>query len=249
MCLVLVAIDPRGDVPIIVAANRDERHDRPADALAWWSDRPGILAGRDRVAGGTWFGVGAGGRCATVLNDRRFPPPAAAPSRGTLVPDFLETPDPSGWVHAMVADRERYAGFHLLTGSPEGFHYAARTSDAAIALRPGLHTIDNAGLDIDDPRSKRARARVGSRLVAADEADTIVDALGDTGTSGRGEGDRRPVFIRDAVFGTRCSTVLRVDAGGFATCVERRFDAMGSVIDESSYAWRCSRPVASVCRD
>lgn len=249
MCLVLVAVDPHGDVPIIVAANRDERHDRPADALGWWSGRPGILAGRDRVAGGTWFGVGADGRFATVLNDHRFPRPAGAPSRGELVPGFLESRDPVATVHALVADRERYAGFHLFGGSASGLHYCARVGDTPVAPGPGLHTVDNTGLNIDDPRSARARRMLGPLLATTGDPEDILAALADTGDPGAGDGDRRPLFIRDPVFGTRCSTVLRVDAGGFATCHERRFDASGAVTGESSAEWQCTRMATAVCRD
>ncbi|MFW5969442.1 MAG: NRDE family protein [Halofilum sp. (in: g-proteobacteria)] len=249
MCLVLVAVDPHGDVPIIVAANRDERHDRPADALAWWPDRPGILAGRDRVAGGTWFGADAGGRFAGVLNDHRFPPPVDAPSRGELVPAFLESPDPAAWIHALVAARERYAGFHLLGGSAAGLHYCARGCDAPVILGPGLHTVDNSGLNVDDPRSARARRRIGSLLLAAGDPEDILAALADTAEPGTGTGDRRPIFIRDPAFGTRCSTVLRIDAGGEAICHERRFDGTGTVTGESSTRWRCTRMATAVCRE
>ncbi|MEF8834151.1 MAG: NRDE family protein [Halofilum sp. (in: g-proteobacteria)] len=249
MCLVLLAVDPDGDVPLIVAANRDERHDRPADALAWWSDRPGVLAGRDRVAGGTWFGVGADGRFAAVLNDHRFPPPTGAPSRGGVVPGFLESPDPVARLHVLVAERERYAGFHLLGGCAAGIHYCARVTDAPIVLGPGLHTVDNTGLDIDDPRSARARWRIGSLLEAAGDPESILAALADEEDPGSGGGDRRPIFIRDPVFGTRCSTVLRVDADGLATCHERLFDATGAVSGESSASWQCERVATAVCRD
>lgn len=249
MCLVLVAVDPHGDVPIIVAANRDERHDRAADALGWWSDRPGILAGRDRAAGGTWFGVGADGRFAVVLNDQRFPQPAGAPSRGRLVPGALESPEPMAWFQTVAAEREHYAGFHLLGGTAAGFHYCARVTDAPVTPGPGLHTIDNTGLNIDDPRSARARRKLGQLLVGAGDPMEILAALGDTGDPGTGDGDRRPLFIREPVFGTRCSTVLRIDAGGFATCHERRFDASGAVKGESSAAWQCTSMATAVCRD
>ncbi len=248
MCLVLVAVDPHGDVPIVVAANRDERHDRPADALGWWPDRPGILAGRDRVAGGTWFGAGSDGRFATVLNDHRFPAPAGAPSRGELVPAFLESTRPRAWMDGLVADRQRYAGFHLLAGGAAGgVQYCASIAPAPVTLGPGVHTIDNAGLDVDDPRSERALSRLGSMLGGGPEA--ILDRLGDCGRPADGQGDSRPIFIKDPVFGTRCSTVLRIDATGSAICHERRFDADGSVIGESVMSWQCSRSAVAVCRD
>ncbi len=249
MCLVLVAVDPRGDVPIVVAANRDERHDRPADALGWWPDRPGILAGRDRVAGGTWFGAGSDGRFATVLNDHRIPAPADAPSRGALVPAFLESARPRAWMRGLVGDRHRYAGFHLLAGSAAaGLQYCASSAGAPVTLGPGLHTIDNAGLDVDDPRSERARSRLGGVLDGG-EPEAILDRLGDCGRPGDGQGDRRPIFIRAPVFGTRCSTVLRIDAAGFATCHERRFDARGSVLGESAVSWQCVQSAVAVCRE
>lgn len=249
MCLVLVAVDPHADVPVVVAANRDERHDRPADVLGWWSDRPGILAGRDRVAGGTWFGVGSDGRFATVLNDHRIPAPAGAPSRGELVPAFLESARASAWMRALVTERRRYAGFHLLAGDgAAGLWYCASVAGAPVALGPGLHTIDNAGLDIDDPRSERARGRL-SPVLGGGEPEAILERLGDCEPPGDGAGDRRPIFIHDPVFGTRCSTVLRIDAAGCATCHERRFDANGSVVGESAVSWQCAPPAAAVCRD
>lgn len=249
MCLVLVAVDPLAAVPIVVAANRDERHDRSADALGWWTDRQGVLAGRDRVAGGTWFGVGADGRFATVLNDHRFAARADAPSRGELVPTFLGTDRPGAWLHELVARRERYAGFHLLAGSEAGLHYCASATGEPIPLSPGLHVIDNAGLDVDDPRSARARDRIGPVLEGAGEPDRILERLGDPAPPGSGIGDRRPVFIQDPVFGTRCSTVLRIDASGYVTCRERRFDSGGTVTGESTASWQCTRMAPAVCPD
>lgn len=249
MCLVVVAVDPLADVPIVVAANRDERHDRPADALGWWPDRAGILAGRDRVAGGTWFGAGADGHFATVLNDHRFPPPAGATSRGELVPAFLESDRPGTWMRELVGERQRYAGFHLLAGSLAGLQYCASVTGEPVSLAPGVHTIDNAGLDVDDPRSARSRARIAPVLEGASEPDAILERLGDRVSPGAGAGDRRPIFIRDPVFGTRCSTVLRIDASGYATCRERRFDARGAVTGESTVSWQCTRMTIAVCRD
>ncbi|MGH8620486.1 MAG: NRDE family protein, partial [Burkholderiales bacterium] len=61
MCLILFAYqtDPRGSgtpYRLLVAANRDERHDRPALPLAPWTDAPDIIGGRDLEQGGTWMG-------------------------------------------------------------------------------------------------------------------------------------------------------------------------------------------------
>src|SRR5256886_12748441 len=82
ICLILLGWRVRRDFPLIVAANRDEFHGRPAAAAAFWSDRPGILAGRDLQALGTWMGVSRSGRFAAVTNYRGPPEPSAAPVRG-----------------------------------------------------------------------------------------------------------------------------------------------------------------------
>src|SRR6478735_2884333 len=90
MCIVAVAYRAHSSWPLIVAANRDELHGRPSDALAKWDTDPVVIAGRDVLAGGTWLGVTGNGRLAAVSNLRsngRHPPTGL--SRGKLVLDFL----------------------------------------------------------------------------------------------------------------------------------------------------------------
>ena len=47
MCLLVLAWKSHPRYRLIVAANRDEFHDRPSAPLGWWQDEPRILAGRD----------------------------------------------------------------------------------------------------------------------------------------------------------------------------------------------------------
>jgi len=56
MCLLVLAWRMHPRYRLVVAANRDEYHARPAAPLAPWPDPP-ILAGRDLEAGGTWLGI------------------------------------------------------------------------------------------------------------------------------------------------------------------------------------------------
>jgi uncharacterized protein with NRDE domain len=79
---------------LILAANRDEFHARPAAPLGqMWQDED-ILAGRDLAAGGTWLGVNRQRRFAVVTNFREWPASqAAGPSRGRLIPDYLRAQD------------------------------------------------------------------------------------------------------------------------------------------------------------
>ena len=90
MCLILFAWRARGDYDLVVAANRDEFYARATAPLGFWQDLPGVLAGRDLEAGGTWMGVSRNGRFAAITN-YRDPSNVVpnAPSRGHLVSDFL----------------------------------------------------------------------------------------------------------------------------------------------------------------
>ena len=82
MCLIVLAWRRHRDFPLVIAANRDEFHARPADPMAWWEEQPTLLAGRDLRAGGTWLGVSRQGRIATVTNYRDAVPAVAEQSRG-----------------------------------------------------------------------------------------------------------------------------------------------------------------------
>src|SRR5881392_2000516 len=101
MCLIVVGWQTR-EHRLIVAANRDEFHARPAAPAAFWSDQPSILAGRDLQAMGTWMGVARSGRFAAVTNYRGAREPSAPHSRGSLVVEFLKgLQSPSGYIEGL----------------------------------------------------------------------------------------------------------------------------------------------------
>ncbi|MEX1082244.1 MAG: NRDE family protein [Halofilum sp. (in: g-proteobacteria)] len=237
MCLVLLALDAHPDYPLIVAANRDERHGRPAQALHWWSEQPGIAGGRDLEAGGTWMAVRSDARFAALLNDPRFDAPPDAPSRGELVPAFLAAEDAAGTVarvHAHVGD---YAGFHFLGGGPSEVWVAGRSADEPTALSAGVHGLDNHGLDSGGARLERALAGFRGSLERRVGVAALFRMLGDDEQPGPGPGDARPVFITGETYGTRGSTVLLVDSDGVVQLTERRFDASGACQEERRLEW------------
>lgn len=87
----LFGVDP--DAPLVVAANRDERLDRPALAMTVLTEGdPRILGGRDEQAGGTWLAVNDRGVVAGLTN--RPAPDGADPARRTRgeLPLALATP-------------------------------------------------------------------------------------------------------------------------------------------------------------
>lgn len=83
MCSIILRISAGG---VLIGANRDEMLARAWDSPAeFWPDLPGVVAGRDRTAGGTWLGVNRHGLVAAVLNRHGTLGPAAGKrSRGEL---------------------------------------------------------------------------------------------------------------------------------------------------------------------
>ncbi len=272
MCLALVALNAHPRYPLLIAANRDEFHARPAAPASWWPD--GTLAGRDLIAGGTWFGVRPCGRWALVTNYREgVPRDPNAPSRGALVTRMLnERHPPLVETAAIARDGERYHGFNLLAGDVAIHHprsspggraeireslrdyevtaaYASNRASGAIALANGVHGLSNHLLETPWPKLVSSKAAL-ARLLERDELDVsaVFELLADrmraqdgalpaTGVSRRWEHLLSSPFIVDAEYGTRCSTVFRVEANGAAKFIERSFDAAGSTTSEVAYAF------------
>ena len=90
MCLLVLAWQAHARYRLVVAANRDEYHERPAAPLAKWPGPAELLAGRDLRAQGTWLGIDRERRFGVVTNFRELQRTrAGAPSRGGLVPLYL----------------------------------------------------------------------------------------------------------------------------------------------------------------
>jgi len=162
MCSIVILNRPSHEWPILIAANRDERRDRPwLPPAAHWPDRPDIVAGMDELAGGSWLGVNASGVVAAILNrEGTLGPEAGKRSRGELVLDALDYADA---VDAATALRQinphAYRPFNLvIADNRDAFLISHRdaTSDAPATLDPlpeGLSMVT--ALDRDDPRSPR----------------------------------------------------------------------------------------------
>ncbi|HEV8657635.1 MAG TPA: NRDE family protein, partial [Thermoanaerobaculia bacterium] len=56
MCLIAIAFRA-SKFRLVIAANRDEDHDRPTLAAHFWTDAPNILGGRDALHGGSWLAM------------------------------------------------------------------------------------------------------------------------------------------------------------------------------------------------
>ncbi len=105
MCTVVILRRPGEAWPVVIGANRDERLDRPWDPpAAWWPDRPGVVGGRDRDAGGTWMAANGAGVVSAVLNRPGSLGPAPGKrSRGELPLRAVEHETAAGAVAALAA--------------------------------------------------------------------------------------------------------------------------------------------------
>ena len=164
MCLAIIAYRHLPEWPLFVAANRDERFDRPATPPHVESHGDTrILAPRDQRAGGTWIGVNERRLFAVVTNrtDVGEEAPPGSRSRGLLVRDVLAAPDP-GAARRIVEEQASgpSAPFNLIIGHPDGLLLAERDHDSLRfeELPAGVHVVSNAG-PIDDlgvPEVRRA---------------------------------------------------------------------------------------------
>ena len=216
MCLILLGWRALPDFPLIVAANRDEFHSRPTAAAGFWSSPPGILAGRDLEAGGTWMGVARDGRFAAVTNYRGASEPRAAESRGALVTGFLDRKYSSRQYMTEVEQRaSSYSGFNLLACDGEELWWMSNRGGGPRRLAPGVYGLGNALLD--DPEVDAAKARFRASVEPAPAVDTLFGAIAES-------------RIVNPQYGTRCSTIF-LQANGKARYAERTFHADGAEAD------------------
>ena len=175
MCVLVVAAFDHPRYDLVVAANRDEFHDRPAAPAGPWPGLPGVYAGRDLEAGGTWLGLRRDGRIAALTNYREAPAQrkADAPTRGHLVSDCLHSPDaPEQHLHSLAEQLQgnnRHNGFSLLAGSAQGLwvlsNRAPRMQPQAVPR--GVHGLSNHLLNT--PWHKVERGRAGLQALVAAE--------------------------------------------------------------------------------
>lgn len=242
MCLIALAWRARADLPLVVAANRDEWRDRPAEPAHWWPDHPEIFAGRDLQAGGTWMGITRAGRFAAVTNfrdpsDRR----TTARSRGGLVTEFLlGTADPGAWLADLMHRSGEYNGFNLILGDGDSLWYYGSREGLARPIAPGVHGLSNHLLDEPWPKVVSARIAMEAALKVPDPVPRLFEALADsrgspdaalpsTGVGLAWERRLASALIVGNDYGTRASTVMTVSAKGEVCFEERTRGADGAV--------------------
>ncbi|MEN1729061.1 MAG: NRDE family protein [Pseudomonadota bacterium] len=246
MCLITFSFNPGAERLLLLAANRDEFHDRPARPMAWWDDPAPILAGRDETAGGTWLAVSREGRWAAVTNVRDPKARFGSRSRGLLPVEFFSGQDsPQGYAEAVQARRQEYGPFNLLMGDRESAWYASSHAPVQ-AVPPGTHSLSNAALNTSWPKSDRVAARLDQFSVRSLDIDGLMnmmrdgkqaepDTLPDTGVGQEMEQFLSSPFIVSPNYGTRCTTLISLGEGN--RMLERRFNPAGQAVGQLDYRW------------
>lgn len=237
MCLIALAWQQHPRYPLILVANRDELYARPTAPADWWVDTPGLLAGRDLQAGGTWLAAGRGGRWAAVTNYREGLAAAGHRSRGELVPRFVAGgEEPLAFAAGLGAEVQAYGGFNLLAGDGETLAYCSNRGADPQLLAPGIHTLSNHLLDTPWPKAELSRLKLqkllrDDEIAVADLLAVLADrqpfddhSLPVTGVGVELERVLSPPFIVADGYGTRCTTALLVDRHRQLLFAEQNFE-------------------------
>lgn len=255
MCLIAFAWQRHPRYPLVLIANRDEFHTRPAAAAGFDPEAADVYGGRDLVEGGGWLQVSTRGRLAAVTNVRAGLKPAKKPrSRGWLVRDFVRGGGKAVEQAAALAGiADQHGRYNLLLWEGAELLFASNHPHPTYqAVSPGLHAMSNGACDAPWPKSGRATRALDAWLASGQHdqgdidraslsplfdalADTTAapdDLLPDTGVGLALERTLSPPFVSGESYGTRCSSVVLI-ARDHLVFAERRFGPNAAPAGES----------------
>ncbi len=250
MCLIVFCWHAHPEYRLVLAANRDEYHARPARDAHWWPDLQHVLAGRDLQAGGSWLAVSRKGRFATVTNYREMQRSTGRlRSRGEIVSKFIGS-DASPRDFVSSIDGAKYAGYSLLAADRRQMVYWSNRGQEPSVLDPGVYGLSNADLDEAWPKVLRSRDTL-KRLIDDGTADetSLMRLLADRTPAPVDEIDSSQLpfplaralsapFIVSGEYGTRCSTTLLWSYDDNVEFCERNFDSSGELAGTRRFRFR-----------
>ncbi len=164
MCTLIILRRPEHKWPIIMGANRDELLARQWLCPArHWDDRPTIVGGLDKEAGGSWLGINDYGVTAAILNRTgTLGAEANKRTRGELVLEALDHADASSAAKALSnINGHAYRPFNMvIADNRDAFWVAHRCAQKShsVEVQPipiGVSMLTS--LDINDLRSPRIK--------------------------------------------------------------------------------------------
>lgn len=144
------------------------------------------------------------------------------------------------WLSAHSA---AYAPFNMMPSDGADLAIIESVTDSYRPLEPGVYGLSNHLLDTPWPTVRQAKSRLTAALDNALDDAALLHLLRDEQTAAEHELPRTGVsrewerllssaFIRDDVYGTRCSTVIRMNTQRRIHFQEWTWDAGGSIVGE-----------------
>jgi uncharacterized protein with NRDE domain len=212
MCTLIVATRVWTKTPLLVAANRDERLDRPAEPPKVWNEKIPFVAPRDKTAGGTWIGLNRTGVFAGLTNRFGTPPDPSRRSRGEIVVFALSEPNAAAGAQRIAAlDPTSHNPFHLVVADRTSAFLLVNTSESMtlVELQPGIHIATERSFDTKTTaREQLIRSRIAPLEQKDPPTDDALIAL--LSTHGEPSFDGVCVHVPELNYGTRSSTIVRL---------------------------------------
>lgn len=251
MCLIAFAWQAHPRYDLIIAANRDEFHDRPSRAAHWWPEANTVYGGRDERAGGAWCAADRYARFAAVTNVREPDVRRDLRTRGALVYDALTQNDTlDAYASGLASRRHAYGPFNLLLADTQALIFLSnRGARQQHHVAPGIYAISNGHWGEDWPKTVRARKQLQllidnnqitpqtlfALLAMRDPAPR--HALPDTGVGPDTEQLLSALFVHSAAYGTRASSLILRDHAGNVSFFERAFDRDARILHDHDEHW------------
>lgn len=238
MCTIVMMYRVHAELPLVVAANRDEFYSRKTAGPQVLTERPRVVGGRDLERQGTWMGSTVTGFFAGLTNQRTYgPSDRTKRSRGQVVLDALNLGGADavdGYLRAL--EHRAFNPFNLCYGDAGALRVAYVRPDGCevIALEPGVYVLANDVLrSVAFPKIERAEALMREAPSQAWSAllPTLAATLADHEMP---DGKRVPkgprgglmphallrrlqaLCIHTPLYGTVSSTVIALEAGRVA---------------------------------
>ncbi|MCY4274703.1 MAG: NRDE family protein [Gammaproteobacteria bacterium] len=241
-----LAIGQHPEYPLIIAANRDEYHERPSRSMRFWEEQPHILAGKDLREGGTWLGLTRSGYFCTITNypDKSYTDHQYH-SRGELVRLFLMDESPYSKSQRYLTDKGKtYRPFNLIFGNYSKLYTYSNCEQEFTPLTNGYHSVSNGPMNQAWPKVSHGVKKLTDLINEGGKINTQIltefmqdQSLPISHSSKSGTAPYfSPIFIRGNHYGTRTTTCLLFN-GKDVQITESNYNPLGEISGEKEFTF------------
>ncbi|AYV85213.1 MAG: hypothetical protein Satyrvirus7_7 [Satyrvirus sp.] len=167
MCIVFFAFGNFHGRKLFIAHNRVE-FERPTDKLHLWDG--GIIAGKDKIKGGTWLGYNTFNNNFAFLTNVGDTKPFDMQSRGKIVREILTAQNPKKYMEEIIKNKNSYNDFNLVFGNMEsviktggGVFFYNSKEEILKELSPNiLYGLSNNSLDTPTPNILHGKNKINN---------------------------------------------------------------------------------------